>query len=429
MNKERMGQIQDVFLVDELDNNIGSNSYPLGVKLGDSSSIDAFSRLRVSNTRTIFDTKLNHTEEREFWDMQEVSGAGTTSVHNPNRSSVLMSVADSTAGKLVRQTFARPNYQPGKSQFVLMTGILGDGQIGITREIGQADDENGMFFRNKDGLIYIGMRSFVTGSAVDTVVVQTDWNVDKMDGTGPSNTNPSGQLADFTNTQIFMIDYQWLGVGRIRFAINIEGIICIVHEMFHANTFDSVYISTPNNPLRYSIENDGTGPAANIEAMCSAVISEGGQESAGVDYYYSTNGTHIDANSANTIYAVIGLRLKDGHKGEPAHVQNVELLTESNDNYEWMVYRNPTIAGTFTYSDGGIGPFDVARGVTGNTVSGAEAIAGGWGAKGLSASSEIDHESGFGESITGIKDEYVLCVRPLTSNADIQGSITAHVNH
>lgn len=427
MTKARMGQIQDVFLVDEADNNIGSVETPINssIKFSDSTSIDAFSRVRVSNTKTIFDTKLNHTNEPEFWDELTVSGAGTTTNHQPNRASVIMSVSDSIAGKVVRQSFSRPNYQPGKSQFVLMTGIIGGTQAGITREIGQLDDENGLFFRNDGGTISVGRKTFATGTAADTIIDQSDWNIDKMDGNGPS-----GQEADWTKTQIFMMDYQWLGVGRVRYSVDLNGIICVVHEMNHANNLDVAFMSTPNNPLRYSIENDGTGEASSIECICSTVISEGGQEAAGEDYYYSTEGTHLDANIANTIYAVLGVRLNIGHKGEACHVQNIGLLTETNDNFEWIVYRNPTIAGTFTYVTTPLGPFQIAKGVTANTIAeGEDAIAGGYVFQGSTIEKEIHHESGFGESINGTRDEYVLAVRPLTSNADIQGSITLHVNH
>ena len=394
------------------------------IQLKDSASIDAFSRLRVSNPQTIFDTKLNHTNEPEFWDDQEVSGGSTTSTHNADRASVVMGVALNTAGKRVRQTFARPNYQPGKSQMIQMTGIIGAGNGGITQQLGVFDDENGLFFSYESGTMSVVKRSFVTGSAVDTSVAQSAWNLDKMDGTGPS-----GITIDWTKTQIFIIDFQWLGVGRVRFSLDVDGLIFPIHEMLHANSLDAVYMSTPNNPLRYSIENDGTGAATTMECICSSVLSEGGQESTGVDYWVSTEGVHVDANVADTVYAVVGVRLKTGHKGEPAGIERVGLLTETNDNYEWIVLKNPTVAGTFTYADEYDIPFQSARGVTANTVTGGVRISGDFASKGTATSAAIDDEGGFGEAIDGTRDEFVLCVRPLGSNADIQGGVLLHVNH
>lgn len=391
----------------------------------DSASVDAFGRWRVSQPTVLLDTKLNHSAEPEYWDDQEVSGGGTSSTHDADRASVVMAVTAATAGKRVRQSFARPNYQPGKSQLVVMTGIIGTGESGLTTEIGQHDDKNGLFFRNDDGVMYVVKKSYVTGAAVDTAVAQSSWNIDKMDGTGTSGIN-----LDFSKTQIFLIDYQWLGVGRVRFGFDVKGILYYVHEMNHSNIEDSVYMSTPNNPLRYSIESDGTAGAASLEHICSTVVSESGQDITGIDYWYSTNGTHVDADAANSIYALVGVRLQTGHSGEPVKFINVSVLTQTNDDFEWLLYKNPTVAGTFTYGNATTGPFQIARGATANTITPTgDPIAGGFGHAGTSESTTINYEGGFGEAIDGTRDEFVLCVRPLSANADIEGGITLQVNH
>jgi len=395
------------------------------IKAQDSPSVDAFGRWRVSMPHVLFDTKLTHSAEPEFWDDSEVSGTGTSSTHDSDRASVVMAVTASTAGKRVRQTFSRPNYQPGKSQLVVMTGILGTGESGLTTEIGQHDDKNGAFFRNEDGVVYVVKKSYATGTAVDTTVAQSSWNLDKMDGTGSS-----GITVDWSKTQIFLMDYQWLGVGRVRFGLDINGIIYYVHEMLHANALDVVFMSTPNNPLRYSIENDGTAGAASMEHLCSSVASECGRDETGVDYWYSTEGTHVDANAANAIYALVGVRLQTGHTGEPVQFRSASVLTQTNDDFEWLLFRNPTVAGTFTYNDATSGPFQYAKGATVNTVTPTgDAIAGGFGHSGESKSSSIFYEGGFGEAIDGTRDEFVLCVRPLSANADIEGGLTLSVNH
>ena len=69
-------------------------------------------------------------------------------------------------------------------------------------------------------------------------------------------------------------------------------------------------MSTPNNPVRYEIENDGTGVASKMDHICCTIMSEGGQEELGILHYHSTAGAHVDANSSGTIYAIVGLRLK-----------------------------------------------------------------------------------------------------------------------
>jgi hypothetical protein len=109
---------------------------------------------------------------------------------------------------------------------------------------------------------------------VDTVVAQADWNLDPMDGTGPS-----GVTLDATKSQILVIDKDWLGVGARRVGLNIHGVTYYVHAFFHANLSTGVYMTTANLPVRWSITNTGAVAAgASLKAICCSVISEGGFE-------------------------------------------------------------------------------------------------------------------------------------------------------
>lgn len=85
-------------------------------------------------------------------------------------------------------------------------------------------------------------------------MAQSAWNVDKLDGTGAS-----GITVDPTKSQIFVFDFEWLGVGRVRTGLVVDGKIYYFHYFSHANVTNVVYMSTPNLPLRYELENDGTG--------------------------------------------------------------------------------------------------------------------------------------------------------------------------
>jgi hypothetical protein len=199
-----------------------------------------------------------------------------------------------------------------------------------------------------------------------------------------------------------------------------------VHEVLNANVGTAVYMSSPNLPIRYSIENDGNGGADSMEQICTSVISEGGQEDTGQDFWFSTNGTHVDANAANSIYALVGIRLGTGRSGLSTYVHSVSVLTQTNDDFEWILIKNPTVADTFTYGAESGTPFEVARGATANTVTGGTRIAGGFGSSGTAEGSDIDFEGGLGEAIDGTRDTLVLCVRPLASNADIEGGINIH---
>ena len=397
----------------------------VNIKAQDSPSIDAFGRWRISHPITIFDSKQLYDNQVQFWDDQEVSGSGTSSSHSTAKARTQIGVSANTAGKRIRQTHMRFNYQPGKSQLILMTAVLSNVGTGVEASVGAFDDDNGLFYESSNNTIYAVCRSSASGSAVDTKVAQADWSGDKLDGTGTS-----GHTLDPTKTQILAFDYEWLGVGRVRFYFIIDGQMILVHEMLNTNIIDTVYMSTPNLPLRYSIENDGTGAATTLDHICSTVITEGGSEALGELHYASTEGTHVDCDVDGTLYAIVGIRLKSTHLGVTTDTLDVSLLeTAGSNNYEWVLAFNPVVAGTFTYSDlDADSAIQVARGALANTVTNGDFLAGGHGSSGSKggASESIIHTARhIGAAIDGTRDEIVLCVRPVGSVAlDIEGGIT-----
>lgn len=196
------------------------------------------------------------------------------------------------------------------------------------------------------------------------------------------------------------------------------------HEFLNANVSPTVYMANPNLPLRYEIENDGTGAASTMAAICGMVSAEGGEDNDGITRLASTGGTHVDANAADTLYAVVGIRLKSTHLNAVVKPLVVALLTETNDDFEWALVLNPTVAGTFTYSSIASSAVERALGATANTVTGGTQLGGGWISSGAAESALLPSNVHLGASIAGVRDQIVLCARPLSSNADIQGSLT-----
>jgi len=396
---------------------------PVAIAAGDSPSIDAFARLRVSDPFTIFDSKQLYDKSPLFWDEEITTGAGTpVSTHSTSDAATTMTV-DDTGDIIARQTFMRFNYQPGKSQLILMTGVMGAEVASVKKRIGYfngnatatpAAGHNGLFFE-QDGTS--GMYVVERKNGTDTRTAQASWNLDPMDGTGPS-----GVTLDFTKTQIFLIDFEWLGVGRVRYGFVVDGIPIYCHEANHANIGTSVYMSSPNLPLRYEISS--TGGAGSLVHICASVASEGGIEGTGVIRSASTAATHVDANSTSVVYAVVGLRLKTTHLDTTVVPISMTMLAETQDAYEWSVYLNPTVAGTFTYADETNSAVQTAKGATANTVTGGILVASGYASTASGTAAVVDSPLRLGAAIDGTRDELVLCVRTLGSNSDIQGSLT-----
>jgi len=89
------------------------------VAFGDSPSIDAFGRLRVSDPYTEFDSHFEYDRQDTRW-LHSATGTATAT-HLPNESSVKM-VLGTEPGALVRRyTRTRFRYQPGKSLQIFET--------------------------------------------------------------------------------------------------------------------------------------------------------------------------------------------------------------------------------------------------------------------------------------------------------------------
>jgi len=405
----------------------------------DNNAGDAFGRLRVSTPTTIFDSKqvFNDPDLADsvenyplFYDNQQTSGGGTATAFDVNGAKTVLSVSASTAGVRIRQTKMRFNYQPGKGQLILKTFVFSSANVsGITRREGMFDANNGLFFEDNGTNYGFVRRSFVSGSAVDVRVAQSSWNVDKMDGTGAS-----GITLDFTKTQIFVIDFEWLGVGRVRFGFNVDGVTYVCHQLLNANNLSDVYMSTPNLPLRSEIINNGSGVASSMSCICASVVSEGGLEDIGAVRYASTNGTHVDANTENEVYAIIGMRLKSQYLGATVKSLNYALLESSGTKeLEWILYLNPTVAGVFTFVGEAQSSIEIARGATANTITGGYQLAGGFFNSAGAASGNAGGTGGtlnnailLGSNIAGDRDTIVLAVRPISgsTNCDVEGSLT-----
>jgi len=89
-------------------------------------------------------------------------------------------------------------------------------------------------------------------AATDNWTAQASWNIDPMDGTGPS-----GMTLDQTKGNIYQIKYQWLGYGQITFALEApeSGAFQAVHAIKYANSSTSVTFKNPTLPLSAFVSN------------------------------------------------------------------------------------------------------------------------------------------------------------------------------
>jgi hypothetical protein len=390
----------------------GNSGTPIFLKPTDSIG-DAFGRLRISEPQTLFDSKQIFDNSPLFYDDQETSGSGTSSVHSTLRASSTMSVSNLTAGTRVRQTFRRFNYQPAKSQLVFFTFVMGASDTGITKRVGYFDENNGIFLEEDGTDHYFVVRSNVTGTPVDSRTLITNGNVD----------GGFAELLDFTKAQILFVDFEWLGVGSVAFGFVVDRALHYIHFVHNANNLDSVYMSTPNLPIRYEISNDGTGGASSLEHICSSVISEGGQESTGLTRSITREDNPFAASTSDVIYPLMSIRLKNSYLGATVLPLALGAVSTTSSIYELLLILNPTVAGTDAVSWVSVTnssvEYDISRDNTNTLTSGTILFCGVREQTNQSSSLPVPVENllNIGSAIDGTRDELVLAFRKYTGAA------------
>jgi len=345
------------------------------IRSSDSPSVDAFGRYRISEPETLFDSKQLFDGSELFWTTKyETSATGT---HNANRASTLLSVTSTSGSLAIRQSKQRIDYQPGKSLKITKTFIMDEGNTNIRKRVGYFDDSNGIFLEQNGKNINCVLRSNVTGTPVDTVISQSAWNKDKLDGTGASQVN-----LDLTKAQIMIIDFQWLGAGRVRISFANNGSLINCHEFLHANNTNSVYMSTPNLPIRYEIKTTGNASTTGtLEQICSSAVSEGGYEPIGQKRTANRGTGSIEIVSENELVPLISIRKKSNYIGAKVIPTGFSIMTTTSADLLWELTLNPTINGSDNANWQSVVSssveYDISRDVT-NSLSGGIVIRSGY---------------------------------------------------
>lgn len=307
-------------------------------------SSDAFGRLKSSLPFTLGDYKHYPGIGYNFNDV--VNAGGGVSL-NATESSVTLSTSSDVASYAIHQSKAYHPYQPGKSQEILCSFVLGSAQANVTKRVGYYDDRDGLFLEQTgDGELAFVTRSYTSGASADSRAIRSGWNLDKCDGTGDS-----GFDLNVSKTQLLYIDFQWLGVGRVRFGFVHDGQVIIAHEEYHSNVLDKVYMTNPNLPIRSEVRNTGATTGGSMDHICSTVISFGGYSETGVDFATANPEPRTTPSTGGTPYPVMAIRLKNSFKGQPnraiARVNNVSLSVETQSVLYKLVKVNSESALTF----------------------------------------------------------------------------------
>lgn len=313
----------------------------------DDSYHDAFGKLRVANPYTLLDIKFpsetTATPEYKKNNMLICTKKSSDNASATFGSSKCVMTTSTNGEYYITQSRKYCIYQPGKSLLFLASGIIDDStNTGTyTARIGYFDDNNGLFFESNSGSLNVVLRN----NSVDESIAQTNWNIDKFNGTGIS-----GLTIDFEKAQLFVIDFEWLSVGRIRFGFYLFGRIYYCHQITNINSLTAPYMLTPNLPIRHEIRL--TSGDVSLTQICSSVISEGGYNPIGRPFSINNGFTAISAGN-NTRTRLLALRGNStaasssnnryNHQNiVPSNIQIFDSQNNRNVFYEILLYLAPS---------------------------------------------------------------------------------------
>ena len=311
------------------------------------SAADAFGRARTSLPFTLFDSSYRYQDNGKF---ATANTAGGTYSFTSSTASMDLAVNTASGASVYRETYRVFAYQPGKSLQVLNTFVMNPTKTGLRQRVGYFSVNNGYYLERSSltasGVCFVE-RSSVTGSVVNTPIDQLSWNVDTMDGNGPS-----GVVLNLDDPQILFIDLEWLGVGTVRMGFVVNGALIICHKFHHANldtAAKGAYMQTACLPIRYEVENTSTtGSSSTLKQICSTIISEGGYELTGKPREIGiepTSANQVVLTTPGTYYPVMSIRVNPSYLDAVVIPKQIGLMPINSANYRYKIVVGGTING------------------------------------------------------------------------------------
>lgn len=317
-------------------------------------NLDSFERLRTSDTDQRVDIEFKYDRQEEFF--LPIETLGGTVTHNTLTEDLSLQVNNATNGAKAEhiQKWDSP-YTSGNSQLILITG---------TPDKSGVNTLNASFY----------LRDAIRGQVFETQ--SANWDFDVSD-------------RDWSKSHIFVMDFQSLKVGKIRFALDIDGELKVVGSIKNDNRISHGYWQDPNQPLVWRIYNTATetiteigyddgvngigfkftqplNSSAECIAICGTVKSEGGGglfDIAGIPTGCSTQTTSRAVG--NTIVPVISVRSKTLFKGQTNKTiiipDKLNVQTDNDIHYYFVLGGTLTGASWVDVdSNNSAGEFDVS---------------------------------------------------------------------
>lgn len=398
---------------------------------------DILYRLRVTEPRQLFQGQWGINGQPLVWSQLLTAGTFFDDPSVTGHNFVNLRTDTQSGRKIILQTQRYFRYQPHRAHSLTFAASFGVPTAGVRKRAGQFDDDatdgsNG-FYIEMDGIngITFVVASTASGSQTYVRIPRTLWNVDKLDGTGPSQLNIS--TAELGNSAVWNIDYSWYGASIVQYNVVVGGKRVVLHEeVFTFKNFDYPFTKTAFLPLRFELETTSAIASPSIFTIGSISYDIENGEPGEFGYQWSAaNGTAgVSVTGTNPTY-ILGVRprlIVNGIKNRGVIVpNNVRILSSDDVFLEVLVGGNAT-GGTWTNVDTSRSVSEYSSNFTGyvggRVVYSDYIAAGGGRATGALATSFPGDLFAAIDSLLGIQQTFAIRATKIVGNSTVYGSLS-----
>lgn len=218
--------------------------------------LDMTGRLKTAEAYEVIGSQWNYGKLPITWG-ETLTGSGAIAAPSAANSSTYLQFTTGTASgaSAVFQTKRHFRYQVFRTHAVSWAIVFGAPQTNVVKIFGQGTANNGWFIEQSGGTYHFVVRSNVgvVSGTNETRVARANWNIDKLDGSGPS-----GLTLDLEKGISYAIEYVWHGTQGLRFGVNYFDRIVWCHEQKYSGLLEAPFSRNAILPLRAELRNTGT---------------------------------------------------------------------------------------------------------------------------------------------------------------------------
>lgn len=264
---------------------------------------------------------------------QNVVGSGTIS-RNSAKAKLEVTAANSSCELTSKRVI---KYYTGQGLLVRCAGYFSTGVSGSKQFMGWGDSTDG---------IYIGVNdtNFVCcrlSNGTYNYVTRSNFNIDKLDGSGPS-----GIVLDYTKGNVYQIQIQWHGFGVIKFFVEdaTSGKYILYHIIQYPNQSTDLSLMNPTFPFRTFIENTSYSGTMNMNLASSTIFNEGKIKRLGPIHFTDKTNSNVSQSWSHMITLRNRSSINSITNRSQIYILSIDTANDHTSNSQITIYKNCTLS-------------------------------------------------------------------------------------